>query len=75
LLLNKRKKSQYGGLAAAKSHSMGRGRHPEAHQPRGPPTAGATEMCKCVVERWERKRSTVERGGIGDVRVERNCQM
>ena len=59
MLLNKRKKSQYGGLAAAKSHSMGRGRHPEAHQPRGPPTAGATTMRKFVVERWERKRSEI----------------
>lgn len=47
-------------------------------QPRDPP---ATAVSKCVLDRWERKRgsqsgfSTVQRGGTGDSREERNGQM
>ena len=29
--------------------------HPGAHQPHGQPAAGATTMCKYVVDRWKRK--------------------
>jgi hypothetical protein len=55
---------------ATTPHSMGKGKYPGTHplsshmrlageDTRDLPSAGATTMCKYVVDRWERKKHTV----------------
>jgi hypothetical protein len=44
-------------LPVVTSHRAGRGGHPEALQPSGPPAVGTNTMCKYVAGRWVRRGS------------------